>query len=55
MSPEEARAAIAGIIAEIGAAGIKDMGKTMAELKTRFPGKMDFAKASGIVKDLLTA
>ena len=55
MLPEEARAAIAGIIAEIGAAGIKDMGKTMAELKTRFPGKMDFAKASGIVKDLLTA
>ena len=30
-----------------GARDIKDMGRTMAELKQRFPGQMDFSKASG--------
>ncbi|MCF8496542.1 MAG: GatB/YqeY domain-containing protein [Alphaproteobacteria bacterium] len=43
-------AAVAAVIAEIGAAGIKDMGKVMAELKTRFAGQMDMGKAGGIVK-----
>jgi uncharacterized protein YqeY len=53
MDEAEARAAIAGVITEIGAAGLKDMGKVMAELKTRFAGKMDFGKASPAVKQLL--
>ena len=47
-------AAAKALIAEIGAAGIKDMGRTMAEMKTRYAGQMDFAKASGVVKALLT-
>ena len=47
-------AAAKALIAEIGAAGIKDMGRTMAEMKTRYAGQMDFAKASGVVKGLLT-
>ena len=47
-------AAAKAVIAEIGAAGIKDMGRTMAEMKTRYAGQMDFAKASGVVKGLLT-
>lgn len=47
-------AAARAIIAEIGAAGIKDMGRTMAEMKARYAGQMDFAKASGVVKGLLT-
>lgn len=42
------------LIAEIGAAGIKDMGRTMNALKERYPGQMDFAKASGLVKSLLS-
>ena len=53
MSEAEARAAIAGLIKEVGAAGPKDMGKVMGVLKTRFAGQMDMSKASGLVKDLL--
>jgi uncharacterized protein len=41
------------IIAESGAASIKDMGKVMAVLKQRHTGQMDFAKASAAVKKLL--
>ena len=32
---------------------IKDIGKIMGELKTKFSGRMDFGKASEIVKALL--
>ncbi len=53
LSDDKTREIIAGVIAEIGAAGIKDMGKSMAVLKERYAGQMDFAKASGILKDLL--
>jgi uncharacterized protein YqeY len=54
MSPEETKAAAAAAIAETGAAAMKDMGKVMAVLKERYAGQMDFAKASGTVKDLLS-
>ena len=61
MDEAEARAAIAALIAEIGAAiaetgaaGMKDMGKVMGELKGRFAGRMDFGKASPLVKELLS-
>ena len=50
MSDAEMRAAIEAAVEETGAAGIKDMGKVMAALKARHSGKMDFAKASGLVK-----
>lgn len=46
--------AINSIIAEIGAASIKDMGKVMATLKERFAGRMDFGAASGVIKAKLT-
>jgi uncharacterized protein YqeY len=55
MSAEDAKAAIAKVIADLGASSIKDMGKVMATLKERFAGQMDFAKASGAVKEALTA
>lgn len=55
MGADETRAAIAAAIAETGAAGMKDMGKVMAALKARFAGTMDFARANGVVKELLTA
>lgn len=48
------RAAISALIAELGAAGPKDMGRVMGALKERFAGQMDFGKASGLVKELLT-
>jgi uncharacterized protein YqeY len=53
MSEEETRAAIAGAIAETGAASIKDMGKVMGALKARHTGTMDFAKAGALVKTML--
>jgi uncharacterized protein YqeY len=53
MSADEAKAAIAAVIKEVGAAGQKDMGKVMAALKAKFAGQMDFGKASAAVKELL--
>ncbi len=53
MSEAEQDAAIKDTIAAIGAAGIKDMGRTMAALKERYAGRMDAAKASQAVKRLL--
>lgn len=49
----EVKAAVSALITEIGATGIKDMGRVMTELRTRYAGQMDFAKASGVVKDTL--
>ena len=54
MSEDEVKAAISAVIAETGAAGMKDMGKVITALKGKFAGKMDFAKASGLVKGMLT-
>ncbi|QTL03340.1 GatB/YqeY domain-containing protein [Aquabacter sp. L1I39] len=51
----ETRAVIAAVVAEIEAKGIKDMGRTMAVLKERHAGAIDFGKASPWVKDALTA
>lgn len=55
MSEEEVAAAVRTVVDEIGATCIKDMGKVMAELKTRYAGQMDFAKVSGTVKQQLSA
>ncbi len=54
MSADEVRAAIKATVAATGAASVKDMGKVMAELKTKFAGKMDFSKANVVVKEVLT-
>ncbi len=53
LSEEEARAAIAAIIAETGAASMKDMGRVMAEVKQRHATTIEPAKASALVKALL--
>jgi uncharacterized protein YqeY len=55
MSEAQVSAAAKAAIAETGAAGLRDMGKVVNALKERYPGEMDFAKASAIVKALLTA
>lgn len=49
----ETKAAIAAIIAETGAASLKDMGKVMGALKERYTGTMDFGKAGALIKPLL--
>jgi uncharacterized protein YqeY len=53
MSEDDVKAAIAGVIAETNAAGIKDMGKVIGALKAKYAGQMDFGKASGMVKAAL--
>ncbi|HEX3938462.1 MAG TPA: GatB/YqeY domain-containing protein [Xanthobacteraceae bacterium] len=53
MSDLEAASAISTLIKEIGAETLKDMGRTMAALKQRFAGRMDFGKAGAQVKKLL--
>jgi uncharacterized protein YqeY len=54
MSDIEAGTAIQAIVHELNAATMKDMGRVMAALRERFAGKMDFGKASGKIKELLT-
>jgi hypothetical protein len=53
LSDIEAGEAISALIKELEAATLKDMGRTMAALKERFAGRMDFGKASAMVKKLL--
>jgi uncharacterized protein YqeY len=50
LSADDMDKAIAEAIKKSGAANIKDMGKVMAELKAKYAGQMDFAKASAAVK-----
>jgi uncharacterized protein len=53
LSDDEMRAAIAQAISETGAASMKDMGKVIGALKGRYTGRMDFGKASPLVKQML--
>ncbi len=55
MSDDETASAVHATIAEIGARGIKDMGRTMALLKERYAGRMNFGRASAVVKSELTS
>jgi len=48
-----AEAAVKEVIAELEAGSIKDMGRVMGTLKERYPGRMDFGKASAMVKQAL--
>ena len=54
MSEDETRAAIAQIKADLGAEGMKDMGRVMGELKARHGATLDMSKASGMVKEALS-
>jgi uncharacterized protein YqeY len=53
MSDEDAKAAISGVIAEVGASGMKDMGKVMAAVKERFATELEPARASALVRGML--
>lgn len=55
LSETEVKAIIDQSIKAVGAAGLKDMGKVMAEMKAKYAGQLDFSKASGWVKDRLAA
>ena len=53
LSEADTAAAIAAIKAELGASGMKDMGRVMAELKARHAASLDMSKASAMVKAAL--
>lgn len=53
LGEEQVRHACQQAIKEVGAEGLRDMGKCMNALKEKYPGQMDFGKASGIVKTML--
>jgi uncharacterized protein YqeY len=55
LSEAETNAAIAAIVAELGATSLKDMGKVIAELKARHGSQLDMSKASALVKAALAA
>lgn len=53
LSEEEQRQAVAQVVEELGCAGLKDMGRTMAALKEKYAGQMDMGKASAMIKEML--
>ena len=54
MSEDETKAAIESIKGDLGATGMKDMGRVMAELKARHAANLDMSKASGLAKAALS-
>jgi len=54
MDDEEIEDAARGVVEELGATGLKDMGKCMGTLKERYTGRMDFSQAGAKIKNLLT-
>lgn len=55
MGEAEIQAKIEEIIAALGVADIKDMGKVMGELKARYAGQLDMGKAGALIKAKLSA
>ncbi|MCA0906249.1 MULTISPECIES: GatB/YqeY domain-containing protein [Ruegeria] len=55
LDDDEVSKAIQAAITSTGAGSIRDMGKVMGELKTRYTGQMDFGKVGPMVKDHLCA
>jgi hypothetical protein len=53
LGEDEMKAAVDQVVGEVGAEGLKDMGKCMGALKAKYAGQMDFAKASTLVKERL--
>jgi len=54
MAAAQAEAVVRGLVTELGASGIKDMGKVMAALRERFAGQIDMSHASAMVKAALS-
>ena len=55
LSPDEIAEICRDVIAELGAGGLKDMGRVMGTLKSRYAGQMEFSMASLTVKEMLTS
>jgi len=54
MGEDEAKAAVAAVIAELNASSMKDMGRVMGEVKARYASSIEPARASGLVKAALS-
>lgn len=54
LSPEAQTEAVEAAIAEVGAGSLRDMGKVMAALKSRYAGQMDFGEVGGMVRARLS-
>ncbi|NVJ69403.1 MAG: GatB/YqeY domain-containing protein [Alphaproteobacteria bacterium] len=54
MSDDEIKAACEAVVADLGAEGLKDIGRCMGAMKDKYAGQMDFAKASVTIKGLLS-
>jgi uncharacterized protein YqeY len=55
LSGDEVSAAVDKAIAATGAEGIRDMGKVMGELKSRYTGQMDFGAVGPMVRERLAS
>lgn len=55
LNDNEMRDAVDNLISELSVTDIRDMGKVMSVLKTRYAGQLDMAKASGVVKERLAS
>ena len=53
MDEAEIEQAAKSVVDELGATGLKDMGRCMGALKERYQGRMDFSRAGQEVKQLL--
>jgi uncharacterized protein YqeY len=53
LSADETAEAVAAVMAEVGAASVKDMGRVMARLKELYAGRMDFSRVGALVKQKL--
>ncbi len=54
LEPDEVAEACKDVIQDLGAEGLKDMGRVMTELKSRYLGRMDFSKTGRLVRETLT-
>lgn len=54
LSDDEVAAAVSSAVEEAGAGSLKDMGRVMGALKAKYSGRMDFGRASALVKQKLT-
>ena len=53
LSEEETKKICAEVIKSVGAASMKDMGKVMGALKSKYSDTLDFSKVSLIIKNFL--
>ncbi len=55
LSEEETAKAIEVAVAEVGASSIRDMGKVMGALKSKYTGQMDFGRVGAVLKERLSS